>query len=351
MDLYVLDSEFNQIAIIDDFKSLIWAKRYTKFGDCELYVRAWDRYIYTLQKGHYLVRNDDGMVCRIDSVELDTSTEEGDYLIVVGNDCRSILNQRVIWTQTNFTGTVENYIRRLITENVTNPSIEARRIDRFTLGAVAGLSATISEQATYTSLGEKVVELCQAYNYGSRVRMDDANYLVFEMYEGLDRSYGQDDNDHVVFSPEFDNIISSKYKSDSSSVKNVALVAGEGEGVNRKTISLGSTSGLSRYELYVDARDVSSQVEEGETIDYDALLRARGIEALAEYGTTVSFEGEVEPNYSYKYGVHYELGDIVQVMNEYGISISARITEVIETFDEGTYSVIPTFEFQEVEVI
>ena len=115
--------------------------------------------------------------------------------------------------------------------------------------------------------------------------------------------------------------------------------------MDRKRVTYGSSAGLDRYELYVDARDVSSQVEEGETIDYDAVLTARGVEALAEYGVIESFEGQVEPHYSYKYGKDYYLGDIVQVVNEYGISSSARVTEVIETFDQDGYSIIPTFQY------
>lgn len=42
------------------------------------------------------------------------------------------------------------------------------------------------------------------------------------------------------------------------------------------------------------------------------------------------------------------LGDIVTVQNEYGITMNARITEVIETFDENGYSVSPKFEYEEV---
>lgn len=347
MDLYVLDDNFEQIAIIDDYKSLIWAKRYAKFGDCEIYVRACEEYFDILRKGHYLLRNDDDMLCRINRLQLDTNEDEGNFIICVGADIRSVLDQRVVWQQTNFTGTVEDYIRKLVTDNIISPSDSARMIDNMVLGDAVGLPATISEQVTYSPLGEKVIELCTAYGYGTRLRLDMDNRLVFEVYAGEDRSYEQDVNDHVVFSPQFENIISSVYVTDSSNVKNVAIIAGEGEGVERRRFVHGTSSGMDRYELYVDARDVSSQVEEGVTIDYDALLQARGIEALAEYGTVESFEGAVESDYSYKYGTDYHLGDIVQVVNEYGISSNARITEVIETFDENGHSIIPTFEYQE----
>lgn len=351
MEVYVLNENREKIGIIDDYKSLIWAKRYIQFGDCEIYVHARDEYFSLLNTGHYLARDDDDMVCKINKLELDTSTEDGDYIIATGVDCRSILNQRVVWQQTNYKGTVENYIRQLITDNIIAPTMVERTIDFFKLGATAGLTDQIEEQVTYAQLGDKIIELCNTYQYGSRVELGLDDSFMFSVYVGTDRSYNQTENDYVVFSPEFDNIISSTYIVDSSSVKNVALIAGEGEGIDRKRATYGSASGIARHELYVDARDVSSQVEaDAEPIDYDAMLQARGVEALASYGTVQSFEGEVEPSYSYKYGVDYHLGDIVQVMNEYGVSSSARVTEVIETFDQDGYSVIPTFQYQEVKI-
>ena len=38
MELYILDKEFNTVAIISSFKSVIWAKRYLENGDCELVI-------------------------------------------------------------------------------------------------------------------------------------------------------------------------------------------------------------------------------------------------------------------------------------------------------------------------
>lgn len=346
MDVYVLDNELDQIGVIDYYKSLIWSKRYYAIGDCEIYVSASVETLDLLRKGYYLMRSDDEMICRIESIELDTDVENGDFLIVTGYDCRKILNQRVIWNQTNFNGTVENYIRTLITDNIINPSVTARKIDNFQLGTANGFTDTIDEQVTYDALDEKIKEVCQAHGYGWRVAFEpDTKAFVFNIYKGVDRSYAQTENDYVVFSSEFDNIISSKYVTDSSNIRNVALIAGEGEGVDRKRYVQGTASGIERYELYVDAKDLSSKTEEGVTINYDEALKARGIEKLAEYDVVTVFEGEVEPNYSYKYKDDYNLGDIVQVVNDYGIEASARITEVIESHDENGYSVIPTFEY------
>lgn len=349
MDLYILNKSFDQIGVVDYFKSLIWAKRYYDLGDCEVYVSASIGTLELFQKGYYIMRYDDDMICRIESIEIDTDEENGDFLVVKGYDCKKLLNQRIVWDQTNFDGTVENFIRKLILDNVIDPSINARKIPNFQLGDSNGFTEIINEQVTYDALDEKVNEICQAYGYGSRLTFDpDTKTFVFNIYKGADRSYNQAVNDYVVFSSEFDNIISSKYLSDSSNIRNVALIAGEGEGVDRKRYTYGTASGLDRYELFVDANDVSSNADEGVVVDYDEALKTRGIEKLAEYGTVTTFEGEVEPNYSYKYKTDYQLGDIVQVKSDYGIEASARITEVIESYDDDGYSVIPTFEYMEV---
>ena len=40
MDIYVYNPDLEQLGVIDQYKSLIWANRYKDLGDCELYVPA-----------------------------------------------------------------------------------------------------------------------------------------------------------------------------------------------------------------------------------------------------------------------------------------------------------------------
>lgn len=93
-------------------------------------------------------------------------------------------------------------------------------------------------------------------------------------------------------------------------MKNVTLVAGEGEGAARKTSIVGTASGLERRELFTDARDISSDVGEGKTLtsaEYTEQLNQRGTEKLSEYKTVTSFEGEVEATRMFKYGTDFLL--------------------------------------------
>lgn len=128
-----------------------------------------------------------------------------------------------------------------------------------------------------------------------------------------------------------------------------AGIPGEGEGADRKTTTVacssGAGTGLNRRELYTDARDVSSTVD-NETLtdaEYKAQLSQRGLENLAENIATKSFEGKVETTRMYRYGEDFFLGDMVQIVNEYGIEGKARVTEFIRSQSKEGLDSYPTF--------
>lgn len=259
VDVYVLDGDLNQIAIIDAYESLLWNNRYDKVGDCELYIQATNELLTYLKKGNYLSRMDDDMVCRIEKVEIDTDYEQGNYIIVTGYDVKKILRQRVIWGQSNVDGNVEDYIRNLVYLTVVNPNLSARAItnssgrQNFLLGDKANFKEVTTQQSSYANVGEKIEEFCTKYDWGYKVVVDIGNFY-FVLYKGTDRSQS------VIFADEFENLISTQYIVDGSNLANVALVAGEGEGSKRSRNVSGYAESLDRYEIYVDARDVSRNI-------------------------------------------------------------------------------------------
>ena len=66
---------------------------------------------------------------------------------------------------------------------------------------------------------------------------------------------------------------------------------------------------------------------------------------MAEFGAVTSFEGTIEPNTTFVYGQDYFLGDLVTIQNSFGITVQARITEIIEVDDDNGSSVEPKFEY------
>lgn len=349
MELNVFNKNLELIGIVDFYNSIIWTPRYNDVGDFELYLEATPDTINLLQKDNYIGRNDDDMLCIIEKVQTVTDVENGQHLLVSGRDLKSLLSRRIVWEQTTVRGTVEAAIHQLINENIINPTIHERRINNFTLAETKGFSETIEMQITGKNLLETIVEICGSYEYGFKVTLNDEKQFVFSLYKGVDRSYQQSENPYVVFSPNFDNVKTVEYMTDKTEYKNTALVAGEGEGLDRKTVTVGGGSDIDRYEIYVDARDVSTNEGEITIEDYNKLLSERGMENLTTLIMKESFSGDIEPSMNYEYKKDYFLGDIVQIENELGITMSSRITEIIECMDESGYSMVPTFATREGE--
>lgn len=266
IELFVLNGDLERIGIIDSYTSLIWANRYNDEGDCELYIEATTTTLNLLKKGYYLARDDDDMVCRIKKIELSTDAENGNYLTVTGYDVKDVLGQRIIWSQMNVDGNVEDYIRSLVSDSLVNPTLSARQIKNdsgranFFLGNKQNFTEVISEQITYKSVKEKIQELCKKYGWGYKVIVDTGNFY-FILYKGTDRS------NSVMFSPQFENLISTNYQEDSSNLANVALIGGEGEGSERARNVSGYAEGLNRNEIFVDARDISRTISWGDLIE------------------------------------------------------------------------------------
>jgi hypothetical protein len=350
VEFQILNKNFEIIGVLDDFDSAIWANRSKKTGDCELYCVTSPKNRELLKQDYYVTRLDDDMTCIIESITDVSDIEEGDYLTVKGRDLKSILARRIVWTQTNLSGTVENCIRQLLIENVVSPTDASRRIENFVLSDPHGFTETMEKQVTGVNLLTVIEELCAAYDYGFSVKLIDGSF-VFDLTKGENRSWEQSENPHVVFSANFDNLITSDYGTDKTELRNIALVAGEGEGTERKTnvVHVGAVpSGLSRRELYVDARDLSTNNGEISNDIYMNQLRQRGLEGLAAAVELVLFESEIQPTGQFEYKRDYDLHDIVQIQSNNGVEAQVRIVEVIETQDGSGYSLRPVFEVVEV---
>lgn len=378
MEILVLDEQFQTLYNLDVFESLIWTERYMGAGNFEFYSPVNNQIqevVRTVQDKMgkkldcYAWLKESGSAMIIDSLEIKTDVESGNHLIVSGSGLESILKRRIVWEQTTLNGNLQNGIKKLIEEAIISPKIEARKIPNFLFSTSTNPYVTgLSFRAQYTGdeLYDTIMSICEAYELGFDVVLDQNNQFVFSLTYGEDRSYDQDENPYVVFSPKYENIINSDYLESITTMKNVTLVAGEDQGVTRRTRVVGSASGLSRRELYTDARDIQSDVDntppyyetensaggttvyiEGQKMpdeEYNALLDQRGREKLAENVYTKVFTGETETTKTFVYGEDFFIGDIVQITNEYGMESKVRVSEVVRVQDTSGYSMYPTFQ-------
>lgn len=342
MQLIICNTSFERIGMIET-ASVLWHSCYYEVGDFEIYIEALPENIELLQEKYYVVRDDDCYVGIIEDILTSGDVENGDFLTVTGKFCESILSRRIVYYQTQLNGTVENGLYTIIKDNVTNPDDKDRKIDVIELGAMKGFSERLDNQYTGDEIVEVVKGACLANSIGFKMPLIN-NKFRFELYKGVDHSYNQTKNSYVVFSDEFDNLVSSEYTLSTSKTKNFAVVAGEGEGTARRTRAVGNTKGLDRKELFVDARDLSSNDGEITDDEYNKSLDERGGEKLAEVKPIVKFEGEVLLDGNYVYKQDFNLGDVVTVENKkYGVFINTRIIEILESEDENGYVITPTF--------
>lgn len=259
------------------------------------------------------------------------------------------------------------------------------------------ISGILVEKTQYTgdNVYDILLKMCDDQNntIGWKITMDDNHNFVFRLRTGKDRSYQQtgymrtadaklyankqyytynsETNQYVpvpvsgsdrskaknttyyvadpirpfvIFSPNFDNIVNTDYLDTIEGMKNVTLVAGQDQGQNRKTITVGSASHLSRRELFTDARDLRMEDYGGDASRYNEALKLRGYNNLVENSRIQSYEGQVEATRQFVFGEDFFMGDIVQMSNEYGINGAVRVIEWVMSESSGGFEVYPTFD-------
>lgn len=351
-EIYIKSDDLSKtLAVVDTYKSLIWTKSYYTAGDFELYMVADYKILPYLKNDNVLTRDDDDRLMIIEKLEISTSAENGDYFIISGRSSESILARRVVLYPLNITNYVnpQSVVYDLIKYNTAPNTV--RYIPNLLLSDKT-LSQTeiVNGQYRGDNLLDTITSICKAFGLGIKIT-EYENNLMFECYIGK--------NTDVIFSKEFDNLISSTYIIDSSEYANTAWIYGEGEGEARKYSSTQITDstvwGTDTRELFVDARDLSSVIRDDDgnktqmsESDYMAKLEQRGKEKLAEKAQKVTFTAEINHSIAFKYKRDYDLGDTVKVNNGYGVIAKAQITEITETWDENGYTCIPKFENWEV---
>ena len=339
----IMDQHFNRLGLIDNYISFIWTARYYTCGDFVLTVDVNAKTKEWLKKDYYVLRDDDDHVGIIEKVEIEVREDSQEIVTISGRFLSSLLGRRIIADQTQLNTTVSNGIYTLVNDNAIMPALEVRKIPSLKIGNFT-YPDRLQVQYTGQNLLETVEEICETYGLGFKTVLTKTNDMVFQLYKGEDRSYAQTVNPYVVFSDHAGNLISSKYSEDYTETISDVLVAGEGEGIERKKlwVAKGSHSGLERYEYFHDRRDLSTNNGEISLADYQKQLKEAGLEAITE--VTTVFEGTVDFK-SVEYKKDVFLGDIcVTEYTGWGIGINGRLVEVIESMNEtGEYSINPTF--------
>lgn len=354
MDINVYNTSFQLEATVDVYDSLIWTDRYDQCGDFELVLPLTDEMMNVFRLERYLQIDSSNMTMIVEGIKIQTDVENGDKITVKGRSLESILDRRIVWGLQVLSGNFQNGIKSLLEKAIIAPSIADRKIANFRFISSTDssiTSLTIDAQFTGDNIYDIVCQLCKERGLGFRIVLTDEEYFDFELYSGTDRTYDQFENPYVAFSPEFENLLDSTYNEETSWMKTVTLIGGEDQGNERRYAVAGTGSGLTRRELFTDARDIQSEVTDANgnsttltNAEYTAQLQQRGMQKLTELKEDPTFDCEIESKITYVANRDFFKGDLVQISNGHGQEERVRIMEIITSDDSSGLNVYPTFE-------
>lgn len=338
---------FDHIGEINKYTGLSWPDKYSGFAEFELYAPVTEENRDLIQKGHILWCGGDAAAI-IEIVDAETNTKGQKTYVVKGRTLEAYLTTRIVWgTYSASNKYASTIMYDLVDQNCISPSNPDRKIPFLECASDDLLGKKVSYQKTGGELYESLLEISANADLGFDVLFRPLEKkLIFKVRQGIDRSVMPTSGDSpmpVLLSTDLEDILSSAYYTNSQDVKNVAFVHGEGEGADRKSALSGEldSSGFSRKELYVDARDLSSEVfDEGgsSTVlteeEYTQVLNTRGEDKLAERQPVETFAVQVRVSGGqYTYGVDYDKGDKVILQDlELGIQAVGRITEACRNY-------------------
>lgn len=354
------------VGIVDTAKSIIWKAEYYGAGSFEIYAPATAQYINLLQVGNYVTRINDDNVGVIEGINNTYNAQDGRMIIASGRFAKSLLDRRLIYNLSGnslspivSSGLAEVAVRRIVDANIISSAQTARNISFIKLGTLQNITKQIvdengdatQKQTSFDNLLTYTDELLKEFELGAYMSLNrDTLNLEYNVYDGADRSASNAaGNVPIIFSQDFDNLLSSSYDYQTAALKNTALIGGEGEGTDRFCTMIGvNATGLNRREVWIDAGGQSRKYKDNNdaektytNAEYTALLQSHGRQQLATLQTVETFDGEIDmTNSGLVYGTSYWVGDIVTIQDvDLGIFKNARIVAVAEVQDENGYSI------------
>lgn len=349
MELKIFNRDLNLVGIVDSFSSLIWNRKYNSIGEFQLNILFTEENNSLLRLDN-IIYKDNGEAGFITCKEIKTDDNGAETIEVKGKFIIGYLERRIVWGCEEINSNIVEASHQLIINNCIDCT-ENRKIPNLIIEENKEIDIPLIKQVSYDNLFDTLSSIAQTHELGLKVDFDIFNKkLIFKIYKGIDRSISQKVTAPIIFSREFENVLNQNYLESNSNHKNVALIAGAGEGADRKTTTIGDEGGLDRYEIFVDARDITdTRYIDGENEiipdnEYKELLITRGKEKLAEQYKIKTFDGTININSNMIYKKDYDLGDVVTFLDKrWGVKVDTRITEICETYDIEGLSINITF--------
>lgn len=374
MEPYTLNRNFIRQNVIDGFLSIIWTERYYGDSEVELVVPATSEMIKKLPKGIFLSLTgaDEVMI-------LETMNIEDGKLKLTGISLLPWMNNRFVRTSNKHE---ENhwvleggpagwalwaiiyymcvagspYLNGTISTGISNPQQLA--IPGLGLKAYDTSGQNIKIDVPYGPVYDAMREIAVSAEIGMQITLESATessyFLGFRSYKGLDRTSRQTINPIVRFSPQMESFTDIKELQSIAALKTLVYTfAPQLAEADRALATIPGEAKLTGTQYTgFDLRallvltDISSETISVADVPnaqvLQDLLMMRAQIALRENHFIVAVDGEIVPTNQFKYGVDYNLGDIIEVQGNSEVVQTVRVTEYIRAQDEAGERAYPT---------
>lgn len=205
----------------------------------------------------------------------------------------------------NKSGNAETVMKNYVNQNLVNPVDSRRKIPQLVIVPDKQRGIHMTYASRFKNTAEEMRTLSLTSGLGWDVTLDIANkQWVFDVVEGRNLTAGQPVNPPVIFSTQFESLKSLHYTQSELNYKNVAIVAGQGEGVERRVIEVGNYAAINRHEVFIDARDVAEVDDNEQPLPVDQIIQAltvRGQQQLYELLQEEYLEGQILTNSPFIY--------------------------------------------------
>lgn len=364
---------------VDNYQSLQFERSFYGVGKFELHINMHLEGAESFEKGNLIVLDKQAHKAGIimsKEVELDENGKASENFKLTGYSLDGLISRRITvppvhTSHDRRSGSAELVMKHYVINNFIDPVNSERKMPLLEVAPNLNRGKQIKWESRYKNVAEELEVIGQIGDLGWVVYADiPRKKLIFDVVESKDLTQGNTQgNSPVFFSPDFSTVESQNFVNSDHELRNVGYVGGQGEGVDRKIIILGNTSGWNRIEEFIDARDVGTEDEESEEElteeEIEQRLIERGIQKMREMQTILSFEAEIltpitrkvyERNKQgyvtekiiqetpFEYEKDFNLGDTVDVFNKsWGVTMKAPIVAVREIHEHDGYKLEATF--------
>lgn len=314
-NVYILGQNLRRLGIINNYTALSWSEVWGSSGSFNLYAPVTEENTELLEKDNLIwIESDNVGVIEV----LNKSIDEDTGLPSIEASGRFVesawLSRRIIWGTLKKYGYPTDVIREMVKTQVISPANPKRKLSNIISSQTDNFGDKFQFVNSYGNCWEQIEKVDVDYNLDTRLIYDkDAYVLKLNIKNATDKS------NLIRITTELGAYFSSAYTLDISDFCNTALVAGEGEGADRKLMTIGADNvGLNRNELYVDARDLQSEDNEGSVMtddEYSASLLLRGKAKLQDHAVFQEYSANLKltGTEAFKYGRDYFIGDLITV--------------------------------------